>query len=101
EHGDGEGRVPVGWAVDHALLEEPVPKWCHGRHLPAQRLRDVAGAMRSWPEVSHGSHVCLLSRCEPIEPHAEETLVQLCERLDRGHFDVRGFDGGPTRSVPR
>ena len=56
--------------------------------LRAERLGHVAGAMRARPELGHGAKVFLLGERQPIEPHAEKTLIERGHRDARRAFDV-------------
>ncbi len=99
EEWNGEGRVPMGRAVDHSLGDETGPARSDRFDPDPERGRDIAGTVAAGSEDGHGSKVVLLLRCQPVEPDAEEVTVQRVDDARPGRTDV--VVGNRTRRRPR
>src|ERR1700722_4900995 len=95
-----EGGVAVRRAVDHAFCDERVSCWRGSRHFLPEKIRDLAGAMRTWPQFGHRAHVTFLRGCQAIEPYAKETCVEFVDRFLVRELRVRKIDRRPLGDVP-
>ena len=70
-------------AVIVVVIDEPRTN-SYGPTLstPPRLTRDVSGSMRSWSEHRHPAEIVLLGGREPVEPNAEEVVVELVLHID-------------------
>lgn len=100
EKWNSESRVAMGGAVDHAFGDERVAHRRNGRYFFAELFCNVAGSVRSRPQLRHGAHIALLGGRQPIEAHMKKTRVQLGERNDCRPPRIDFFDGRGVRDIP-
>src|SRR5215472_5022208 len=79
-----ERGVAVGWAEEHAFCDQSVANRRYRRNVSAHPIGDVAGAMRAGTQLGHGTQISPLGRRQTVKPDAEETRIQLGDRLMGG-----------------
>jgi len=89
EQWDGERCVAVGWAVDHAFLEENRLPGCNALNADTELGSDVSAAVSAWSECCHCPEVLTFLLCEA---DSEEVRVEGGSHEQLGCCHIVGRD---------
>ena len=88
-------------APHHPLPDKRAACWCQRRDTGAERVRDIARAVWSGSQLSHGAKVLLPLWRKPVKSHPEKALIERGHRGDGGLPDRIRQDWRPSGDEPR
>ena len=100
EQRHGECHVAMRRAVNHALLNQLRSHRAKAVDFHAERIGDVAAAVRARTKTGHGAQKPLLARREPVEADPEKILIQSLNHRRGGLLDDLQSDRGGGGAIP-